>query len=304
MSLTSERMQKIDLVLKTIPTYDGNTNALNTFISTVDLVHDILLTLNPELDAFENSTVFLYLRSKIIGRALESIKDLEPRSWSTLREILIANFSNKSNSITILNNILNIKSIKNPSYFFEVIKEKFNDFKSRLLVENNNMEGRKAIVEFVEKLIITHFITNLNDPFRNNLATRNPKSLDEVELLVKNDLQYLRAEQNNKPLLNNQYAFKQGPPNKNINRNSFGQHKSPNRSTFGNGIINNNRTVNLPKPEPMSVQIRQTRPWQRESYNNNSDDQGPSEVRENQNDSELFQNSFLELSQIEVEENP
>ena len=92
MSLTSERTQKIDLVLKTIPTYDGNTNALNTFISTVDLVHDILLTLNPELDAFENSTVFLYLRSKIIERALKIIKDLEPRSWSALRKILIANF--------------------------------------------------------------------------------------------------------------------------------------------------------------------------------------------------------------------
>ena len=52
------------------------------------------------------------------------------------------------------------------------------------------------------------------------------------------------------------------------------------------------------------MQTRQTRPWQRESYNNNSDEQGPSEVRENQNDSELFQNSFLELSQIEVDENP
>ena len=109
-----------------------------------------------------------------------------------------------------------------------------------MFVENNNIEGKKGIVEFVEKLIITHFITNLNDSLRNNLATRNPKPLGEVEMLVKNDLQYLRAEQNNKPLSNNQYAFKQGPPNETINRNSFGQHKPPNSSTFGNGIINNN----------------------------------------------------------------
>ena len=58
MSLTTERTQKIDLVLKTIPTCDGNTNALNTFRSTVDLKHGILLTLNPEPDAFENSTAF------------------------------------------------------------------------------------------------------------------------------------------------------------------------------------------------------------------------------------------------------
>ena len=72
-------------------------------------------------------------------------------------------------------------------------------------------------MEFTEKLIIAHFITNLIDPYRNNLATRNPKSLDEVERLVKNDLQYLKPDIHIKAPVNdnNHYTFKMNP-NKNF----------------------------------------------------------------------------------------
>ena len=307
MAITTERTQKIDLVLKTIPVYDGSTSTLNTFISTVNLVHDVLSTINPALDMFENSTVFLSIKSKITGKALESVKDLEIRSWSSLRDTLISNFSDKSNSVTILNSILNIKNIKNPLLFFEAIKGKFNNFQSRLFTENDDQEKRKAITDFVEKLIIAHFITNLNDPFRNNLATRNPKTLNEVEALVKNDLQYLRAEQTNKPALNinNQYPFKQSP-----NKINFGQNRPLNRPMFNNGNYNNhnnrnnntNRTAKMPDPEPMSVQTRQnTRPWQRESFNTN-EQQGSSQEPETQNFNSV-ENSFLELGRIEVKEN-
>ena len=73
MAITVDRKQKIDIVLKTIPFFDGNSNALNAFISTVDLVHDVLNTINPTLDAFESSTIFLSIRSKIIGKSLDSI---------------------------------------------------------------------------------------------------------------------------------------------------------------------------------------------------------------------------------------
>ena len=75
----------------------------------------------------------------------------------------------------------------------------------------------------LEKLIITHFITNLNDPYRNNLATRNPQSLNELEKLVKNDLQYLKPEQFNKLPLNenNQHGYRP-EPKKPIYKTNFG----------------------------------------------------------------------------------
>ena len=72
-----------------------------------------------------------------------------------------------------------------------------------MYVEENVEVKRNAVIEFVEKLIVTHYITNLNDSFRNNLATRNPKSLNEIETLIKNDPQYLKINQMPKPINNN-----------------------------------------------------------------------------------------------------
>ena len=69
---------------------------------------------------------------------MQSIKELDIRSWAVLKESLINNFADKFNSVTVLNSILNVKNIKNPSTFLEIVKNKFNDFKSRLYVEHDN----------------------------------------------------------------------------------------------------------------------------------------------------------------------
>jgi len=307
MAITENRIQKIDLCLKTIPFYDGNTGTLNMFVNAVDLAHDVLMTLNPPLDAFENSTMFLSLRSKIIGKALDSIKDLEIRSWTTLRTTLINNFSDRASSITILNGILNIKNVKNPSVFLDMIKGKFNNFQAKLFIENQDVECRKAISDFVEKLIITHFITNVVDPFRNNLATRNPKSINELETLVRNDLQYLRSEQINKqPIIGNtQSAFKP-EHRKPVYKNNFGRNKPNYNNNYNNNYSNNNyngQSRRLPAPEPMSVQSGAvTRPWRQESFNT-QEQPSSSNNYEPKDGSKIVENPFLELGQIEIDEN-
>ena len=55
----AERIQKINFALNTIPQYDGNANSLNIFISAVEIVLNLLRTLQPELDDFEELTIFL-----------------------------------------------------------------------------------------------------------------------------------------------------------------------------------------------------------------------------------------------------
>jgi len=65
----AERTQRIDLILKIILNIDRNANEFNTFISNVTLVHEVLNTLKPQLDAFKLSTVFLHIRSRITGKA-------------------------------------------------------------------------------------------------------------------------------------------------------------------------------------------------------------------------------------------
>ena len=172
-------------------------------------------------------------------------------------------------------------------------------------MENQNAECRLAISDFTEKLIITHFITNVNDPFRNNLETRNPKSLNELETLVRNDLQYLRPEQFNKQPMNgnNQYTFK--PKQKKLMyRTNFGQNKPIYNNNHNNNNYNKNdgRSEKLPVPEPMSVQSRSiTRPWQRESFNT-QEQQSSSSNSEPQDNSRIIENYFLELGRIDIDE--
>ena len=71
----TKRIQRINFALNSIPHYDGNINTLNMFINSANLVLDLLGTIQPELDVFEGSTIFMSIRSKITGKVLESIKD-------------------------------------------------------------------------------------------------------------------------------------------------------------------------------------------------------------------------------------
>lgn len=49
-----------------------------------------------------------------------------------MKASLISNFADKLTSPTILNNILTIQNIKNPQQFFDIIKNKFNDFEMKI----------------------------------------------------------------------------------------------------------------------------------------------------------------------------
>ena len=103
----AERMQRLNFALNTIPYYDGNTSTLNMFVNAVNSVLALLGMIQSELDAFEIAAFFLAIRSKITGK----VKDLNIRGWDELKECLLRNFADKSSSVTILNEILNITNI-------------------------------------------------------------------------------------------------------------------------------------------------------------------------------------------------
>lgn len=256
----ADRSSKITFALSTIPHYDGNPNKLSPFINAVNTIQNLFATLQPPLDNFDKSIAFLSIKSKIVGKALESIKDLEFNNWTDLSEYLINNFKDKSTTVTIINDILKLNNIKNPYKLFEIIKEKFLMFKSSLSVEENDNNKRLAISQFAEKLIITHFITTISDPHRNNIATRNPKSLNEVEALLNNDFQYLKYAQTpvHKPIQN---RLPNIPPMK-FPGNTFptGPINFQNKSNQNKPFVPRQQIRNAQgiKPTPMSVQTHQT----------------------------------------------
>ena len=102
-----ERMQRINFALNTIPQYDGSIYSLNIYIGSVDSVSELLSTLQPELDDFEQAMIFLSVRNKIVGKALNLVKDAEIRDWQTIKDSLLNSFADKATSVTILHDIIN-----------------------------------------------------------------------------------------------------------------------------------------------------------------------------------------------------
>lgn len=297
----ADRTQKINFALQSIPVYNGDPNKLSNFINSVNTIQNLFGTLSPPLDAFDSAVIFLNIKSKITERALDSIKDLEFSNWDELRSHLVNTFKDKTNSVTIINEILKIQTIKNPYKLLEVTKEKFLSFKSRISIEENDPGTKLVIIKFAEKLIINNFISTVNDPYRNNLATRNPQTITDVETLLQNDFQYLKPNDNlnQKPtrqITNNphqnfpQTRFPTGPINLQ-NRNSSNQVFCPKQQ------FKNAQDIN---PTPMSIQSRQTFQPRQNNYfsprftqqSQRFRTQSPNYVAEEINNTETCENNF------------
>ena len=107
------RTQKLNFALNSVPVYNGDPNKLSQFVNAVNTVQTLFGTLDSPLDDFDKVVAFLHIRSKITHKALDSIKDIEFTSWNKLKEHLINNFKDKTNSTTIINELLKLQNIKN-----------------------------------------------------------------------------------------------------------------------------------------------------------------------------------------------
>lgn len=249
----ADRTHKINFALNSIPTYNGDPNKLSTFINAVNTIQTILGTLNPPLDDFDKEIAFLHIKSKITEKALDSIKDTDFSSWNNLRTHLINNFKDRTNSVTILNDILKIQHIKNPYKLLEITKEKYLSFKSRISIEENDNSKKIAIINYAEKLIVSNFISSIQDPFKNNLATRNPANISEIETLLQNDFQYLK--------ISNKFQTSQDFPNTSQSRfprEPFNTKLAQNKPMRPFAPRQNVQNAQGMKTTPMSIQTRQT----------------------------------------------
>lgn len=263
----TERLQKISFALKSIPEYNGDCNKLSNFVSSVNTVQNLLNTLIPALDEFEKQLCFLTIKGKVTEKALDSIKDLEIQTWDVLRAHLTNNFKEQTNSVTILNELLKIQNIKNPYKLLELTKEKFLKLKSRIVLEENDPGTKIVMIRFSERLIVNNFISTISDPHRNNLATRDPQTINEIEKLLQNDFQYLKQSnfQDTRPVA-------KGLPN--VLPQRFPINNFPSRPiNFQPGNTNtrnfaprqNLKNAQGIRPTPMSTQTRQPLP-NRQNY--------------------------------------
>lgn len=233
----------IKLILDAVPTYDGNPKTLAQFIIKVEEIYGLLGNIQ-NITSLQKQIIFLHVRNKITDKANESMRNNQFSSWEQLKSHLINNFTDIQDPASLIIEILRHRVNGNVLASLAEIKEKFDVFRSKINILEGSESNKSYLIQFQEIVICNNFISSLKDPLRNNLATRNPKTLTQIERLIVNDFQYIKYE----PYT---LGYNSRQP-KNV-QNFI--HKRPTNNTFPTGPIN---ITERPKPIPMSTQTTQS----------------------------------------------
>lgn len=326
------------LLLDSIPNYDGNHKTLSQFVMQVEEINTLINSITPPINALQKKIVFLTIKNKIVGKANEQLRNINFSTWEQLKTHLTDNFSDRQSPESVIIEIIKMEyNNKNVFKILSEVKEKFDLFRAKINLMDGDANSKTDIIKFQEIIITNNFVSSLKDPLRNNLATRGPKTLLEMEQLLVNDFQYLNIQNSdvnkihkqtnyhhiNKPTYVNKF------PNNPINL-PFKHNQQ--RDFAPRQRIQNGQNI---KPTPMSLQTRQTfrtNPSYKNTNNLPSTSRNPNYIAEelftnetdeyaqnndydidkNLDDNQIYQtfsdqnndveNSFLGLNQIDIQE--
>lgn len=183
------------LLLGSIPSYDGNPKTLTQFILNIEEIYNLINSLTPAVSQLQKQIVFIAIKNKIIGKANEELRNLQFDTWELLKTHLINNFADHQSPASIVIEIMKMNpNNKNIFKCLSDIKEKFDLFRAKINLLEGTPNNKINVINFQELVITNNFVCSLRDPWRNNLATRNPKTLLEIEQLLINDFQYLNTQ--------------------------------------------------------------------------------------------------------------
>lgn len=135
-------MSDFKLLIDSIPVYDGNPKTLTQFIVNVEEINELLNAL-PNQTALQKRIAFLAIKTKIVGRANEQLRNFKFESWIQLKEHLISNFANRQNPESIIIEIIKSNSNnKNVFRHLSEIKEKFDMFRAKINLTNCSPNSR------------------------------------------------------------------------------------------------------------------------------------------------------------------
>lgn len=273
----SKNQQLINDLVNAIPKYNGNPKSLTRFINQTDEIIELINELSPT--EIQKKLVLFQIKTKLIDRAEELISDNTFNSWKELREFLIIKYDDKQQPPSIVCNMVKLQQGR--LTIFEYLKEIQNHY-NRAVAKTNLCKlqplSKEGIIVFIQSMAVHSFISNCKDPYRNNLATRNPSTLEEIESLLTNDFQYLDEKQHQnqnfakpkvpfKPISHNPSSFV--PQNPHFMQNRY---RSPMQKF---NVPQRTQQVHQPKPfaprenvrnaqfqnhTPMSTQTKFSRP--------------------------------------------
>lgn len=309
-----------------IPTYEGDIMTLNNFIETVDETYVILNTL--ALTASQKMFAFNLVKNKLVNNAKKIVSQNKFLNWEELKLHLTTNFADKTTADTLLLELFETKYKQNTETTLKLMLSKFEIYKSKILAKHYSLEQKNAILQENQKAIINKFISLLPPIIKGSFIVKQPNTLEQCELLLKNEFSYANmihnspltrhdttqhanAAKNSTPNLTPRQFPGQYFPSQPINFNKT-SNMGPNRFKRQN-IVNSTET-NKFRPQPMSMQTRSTQPMSSQTIRQNYHNELPNENVENeeQYSEESFEdqicesndaNSFLEETEI-TESNP
>jgi hypothetical protein len=307
-TMTTVTLSEIKNLCEIIPQYDGNVKILNNYLSAVD---DVYLTLsNINITQIQKTYLFGLIKSKLTQKAAELLAENKCENWEDLKLYLKTNFTDKSTAETILLDILYCKYKVNSETTLKYISEKFAHYKSKILLTNYAQIQKNAILAEIQKTVVAHFISLTPVTIRGSFVVKNPETLEQCEILLKNEFNFSNR---NQLSINKEQNFSSNLPQKKFPAQQFPskpiqfqpRQEQPKPFAPRQNIKNYQETKRAFTPKPMTQQTRVTTPMSvqtiRQNYNIESEEQFNEE--ENIDDTEIDQNtdSFLDIETSTLE---
>lgn len=170
--------------IKLLPTYDGDKELLNKFITSVERV----LKLITNIDKTAYGELLLgVIRDKVIGHADKIlIRERVPLNWDDIKQALTDNFGESRSEENLMDDLREIPykklAIKNLYQEIAGIRVAMLEVLER---DETNIEIRKIKESSYEKTYIQKFIAGLKNPLRWTVKAQNPKTLRQANEIAK-----------------------------------------------------------------------------------------------------------------------
>src|SRR5436190_18995987 len=199
-------------ILDLIPEYNGDKKTLSHFIKSTDEILEIVNQSNPS--EITKSLTLITIKKKVTGKASEYLTTCPTiKKWKDLKDFLVSQYQDKRNECTLMIELCQLQQTKGT--IFEFLR-KYNDL---FLLYINNIENKYSPLsipdfkKFGHRFATQCFIRNCKEPFKSQLAARNPSSLVEINTLITNDFQHyeINTNQHNSNTTNTQYRQHMSP---------------------------------------------------------------------------------------------
>lgn len=252
--------------LKMIPTFSGEPLLLTRFLEVADRLYENFFD-QENLQNFQNHFLYDSILSKITGKAVDVVFSNNVQNYEELREVLISNFSDKRDFLTLTSELTRKNQKGNETCF---------EFHGRIMTHLNSMiaylqvhkeePAKSVLVDFSRDYALRVFVNGLPEATAALLRARSCKSLDEVLIILRNEFNLSNQRNQNQFQLSKPQAsnppFKQTTPSRFHPQSQRPQFSTPNSS----GTPPNNSSTFSPwKPRFNSPSFSRT-PFQKPNF--------------------------------------